>query len=211
MEEDIKRDIVNYRRQKACDLMHDVDVLIDNELWNSAVNRMYYACFHMVSALLILHGIEVKSHMGVRQAFGLHFVKTNLLSSECGRIFSKIYDKRQSSDYDDFPLGISFFTFKLISYVIEVHRRHIEPCRNLVAFATYIGFFPTILSGPIDRPKQFLGQLSHSRTFDYAMVVDGSRQILWGMFKKMVIADNLAMITSGAWGCLLYTSDAADE
>lgn len=97
MEEDIKRDIVNYRRQKACDLMHDVDVLIDNELWNSAVNRMYYACFHMVSALLILHGIEVKSHMGVRQAFGLHFVKTNLLSSECGRIFSKIYDKRQSS------------------------------------------------------------------------------------------------------------------
>ena len=61
MEEDIKRDIVNYRRQKACDLMHDVDVLIDNELWNSAVNRMYYACFHMVSALLILHGIEVKS------------------------------------------------------------------------------------------------------------------------------------------------------
>ena len=57
MEEDIKRDIVNYRRQKACDLMHDVDVLIDNELWNSAVNRMYYACFHMVSALLILHGI----------------------------------------------------------------------------------------------------------------------------------------------------------
>lgn len=63
---------------------------------------MYYACFHMVSALLILHGIEVKSHMGVRQAFGLHFVKTNLLSSECGRIFSKIYDKRQSSDYDDF-------------------------------------------------------------------------------------------------------------
>ena len=88
MEEDIKRDIVNYRRQKACDLMHDVDVLIDNELWNSAVNRMYYACFHMVSALLILHGID--------------FVKTNFLSSECGRIFSKIYDKRQSSDYDDF-------------------------------------------------------------------------------------------------------------
>lgn len=108
MEEDIKRDIVNYRRQKACDLMHDVDVLIDNELWNSAVNRMYYACFHMVSALLILHGIEVKSHMGVRQAFGLHFVKTNLLSSECGRIFSKIYDKRQSSDYDDFKEFTNF-------------------------------------------------------------------------------------------------------
>lgn len=102
MEEDVKRDIVNYRRQKAHDLMHDVDILIDNELWNSAVNRMYYACFHIVSALLIFYGIKVKSHMGVRQAFGLHFVRTNLLSPECGRIFSKIYDKRQSSDYDDF-------------------------------------------------------------------------------------------------------------
>lgn len=102
MEEHIKQDIVRYRHQKAHDLMHDVDVLIENELWNSAVNRMYYACFHMVSALLILHHIEVKSHLGVRQAFGLHFVKTALLPPECGRIFSRLYDKRQSSDYDDF-------------------------------------------------------------------------------------------------------------
>lgn len=102
MEENIRRDIVVYRCQKAHDLIHDVDVLMEHELWNSAVNRMYYACFHIVSALLILHGLEVKSHMGVRYAFGLHFVKTSLLSSECGRIFSKIYDKRQSSDYDDF-------------------------------------------------------------------------------------------------------------
>ena len=102
MEENIRHDIVAYRCQKAHDLIHDVDVLMEHELWNSAVNRMYYACFHIVSALLILHGLEVKSHMGVRHAFGLHFVKTSILSSECGRIFSKLYDKRQSSDYDDF-------------------------------------------------------------------------------------------------------------
>lgn len=102
MDENIKKDIVDYRRQKAHDLIHDVDVLIENKLWNSAVNRMYYACFHIVSALLILHGIEVKSHLGVRQAFGLHFVKTKLLPPECGRIFSRLYDKRQASDYDDF-------------------------------------------------------------------------------------------------------------
>jgi uncharacterized protein (UPF0332 family) len=102
MDEEARQDIVNYRCQKAHELMHDVDVLIENELWNSAVNRMYYACFHIVSALLVLHGIEVKSHMGVRQAFGLHFVKSGLLSLECGRMFSRLYDKRQSSDYDDF-------------------------------------------------------------------------------------------------------------
>ncbi len=65
MDGTIKRDIVNYRRQKAHDLMHDVDILIENELWNSTVNRMYYACFHIISALLIMHEIEVKTHMGV--------------------------------------------------------------------------------------------------------------------------------------------------
>lgn len=102
MDEESRQDIVRYRCRKAYDLMHDVDVLIENELWNSAVNRMYYACFHIVSALLVLHGIEVKSHMGVRQAFGLYFVKPGLLSLECGRVFSRLYDKRQSSDYDDF-------------------------------------------------------------------------------------------------------------
>lgn len=86
MDEAIKRDIVSYRRQKAHDLMRDVDILMENELWNSTVNRMYYACFHIISALLIMNEIEVKTHMGVRQAFDLHFVKSGLLEPECGRI-----------------------------------------------------------------------------------------------------------------------------
>lgn len=102
MNEDVRQDIVAYRLRKANQLLHDVDVLIENELWNSAINRMYYACFHAVSALLIKNGIQVKTHMGVRQAFGLHFVKTGMITLELGRVFSRIYDKRQSSDYDDF-------------------------------------------------------------------------------------------------------------
>ncbi|ANU56893.1 HEPN domain-containing protein [Bacteroides caecimuris] len=102
MNEDVRQNIVMYRMGKARQLLHDVDVLIENELWNSTINRMYYACFHAVSALLIKNGIEVKSHMGIRQAFGLHFVKAGKVSLEYGRIFSRIYDKRQSSDYDDF-------------------------------------------------------------------------------------------------------------
>lgn len=96
------------------------------------------------------------------------------------------------------PIGVSFFTFKLISYVIEIHREHIQPC-SLLDFATYISFFPTILSGPIDRPDHFLPQLRKVHTLDYSMAVDGCRQILWGMFTKMCIADNLAMITDQAW------------
>lgn len=102
MNEDVRKDIVVYRLGKANRLLHDVNVLIENELWNSAINRMYYACFHAVSALLIKNGIKVKTHMGVRQAFGLHFVKTGMIPLEFGRVFSRIYDKRQSSDYDDF-------------------------------------------------------------------------------------------------------------
>lgn len=102
MNEDVRQDIVAYRLRKANQLLHDVDILIENELWNSTINRMYYACFHAVSALLIKNGIQVKTHMGVRQAFGLHFVKTGMITLELGRVFSRIYDKRQSSDYDDF-------------------------------------------------------------------------------------------------------------
>lgn len=96
------------------------------------------------------------------------------------------------------PLGISFFTFRLISYPIEIHRRHISASHDFVAFGTYIAFFPTILSGPIDCPK-FIDQLRNTRTFNYEMATDGCRQILWGMFKKMVIANNLGQLTSCIW------------
>ena len=87
MDGTIKRDIVNYRRQKAHDLMHDVDILIENELWNSTVNRMYYACFHIISALLIMHEIEVKTHMGVRQAFGDSFAGGTICGFVDGKNF----------------------------------------------------------------------------------------------------------------------------
>ncbi|MBF6598612.1 MAG: MBOAT family protein [Fermentimonas sp.] len=99
-----------------------------------------------------------------------------------------------------FPLGISFFTFRLISYLIEVNRGKIEPARDFIAFAAYIAFFPTLLAGPIDRPNDFLPQLKSARVFDYNMAMDGTRQILWGIFKKMVIADNMAIFLGSVWG-----------
>lgn len=98
-----------------------------------------------------------------------------------------------------FPLGISFFTFRLISYVIEIHRGKIEPDNNFVTFATYISFFPTIMSGPIDRPNSFIPQLKEKRVFNYELAIDGSRQVLWGLFKKMLIANNLAKFVDAVW------------
>lgn len=97
------------------------------------------------------------------------------------------------------PIGVSFFTFKLISYVIEVSNEAIEPTRDFVSFAVYVSFFSTILSGPIDRPNNFIPQLRGKRRLNYPMAVDGCRQILWGMFIKMCIADNLAPITDSVW------------
>lgn len=97
------------------------------------------------------------------------------------------------------PVGVSFFTFKLISYVIEVHREHIQPNKDFIEFGTYVAFFPTILSGPIDRPNLFIPQLEGARLFKYDLAVDGCRQILWGMFTKMCIADNMASIIDEIW------------
>jgi D-alanyl-lipoteichoic acid acyltransferase DltB (MBOAT superfamily) len=97
------------------------------------------------------------------------------------------------------PVGISFYTFRLLSYLIEIGRGKIEPTNNFIAFAAYVAFFPSLLAGPIDRPNTFLPQLSESRRFDYALAVDGCRQILWGLVKKIVIADNCATYVNQAF------------
>ena len=97
------------------------------------------------------------------------------------------------------PVGVSFFTFKLISYLVEIKRKKTVPAENLLEFATYISFFPTISSGPIDRPNTFLIQLRKTHSLIYDKAVDGCQQILWGIFTKVVIADNLAALTTMAW------------
>jgi len=90
------------------------------------------------------------------------------------------------------PVGISFFTFKLMSYVIEIHRENISPTKNLVDFGTYVAFFPTILSGPIDRPNKFIPQLTTARQATNDNLSEGFKRVLWGMFLKMCIADRIS-------------------
>ncbi len=88
------------------------------------------------------------------------------------------------------PVGISFYTFQTLSYTIDVYRKQLEPSRDFVAFAAFVSFFPQLVAGPIERAKNLLPQLGIKRRFDYDQAADGMRQILWGLFKKMVIADN---------------------
>ncbi len=90
------------------------------------------------------------------------------------------------------PVGISFYTFQTMSYTIDVYRRKMEPTRDVVAFAAFVSFFPQLVAGPIERAKNLLPQFYEKRSFDYGQAVLGLRQILWGLFKKIVIADNCA-------------------
>ena len=97
------------------------------------------------------------------------------------------------------PLGISFFTFQAIAYVVDVYKRKIEST-NLVDCLLYIGFFPKLLAGPIERPTNLIPQIQKPRVFEYDLAVDGCRQMLWGLFKKVVIADNAALYVNQVYG-----------
>ena len=90
------------------------------------------------------------------------------------------------------PVGISFYTFQTLSYSIDVYKRKLEPTKDFIAFSAFVSFFPQLVAGPIARATHLLPQFYTKRTFDYSKVIDGMRQILWGLFKKIVIADNCA-------------------
>lgn len=94
------------------------------------------------------------------------------------------------------PVGISFYTFKALSYTIDVYKRKLEPKKDIIAFFSFVAFFPQLLAGPIDRATNLLPQFYVKRTFEYDKAVDGMRQMLWGFFKKIVVADNCAIIVN---------------
>ncbi len=91
------------------------------------------------------------------------------------------------------PVGISFYTFQALSYSIDVFRGKIEPTKDIVAFFAFISFFPQLVAGPIERATNLLPQFLKKREFNYDNAADGMRQILWGLFKKIVVADNCAV------------------
>ncbi len=93
------------------------------------------------------------------------------------------------------PIGISFYTFQAISYTVDIYRGRIRAKNNFILLSAYIIFFPQLLAGPIEKASQLLPQFKEKRTFDVNMANDGMRQILWGFFQKLVIADNCALVT----------------
>lgn len=97
------------------------------------------------------------------------------------------------------PVGISFYTFQALSYSIDVYRGNIKPTKDIIAFFAYISFFPQLVAGPIERATNLLPQFLQNRKFNYDQGIDGMRQILWGLFKKIVIADSCAVYVNQVW------------
>lgn len=90
------------------------------------------------------------------------------------------------------PIGISFYTFHGLSYVIDIYKDRIKPEKDFINYSVFVSFFPLLVAGPIERATHLLPQIQKKRTFNYAQALDGMRQILWGLFKKIVIADQCA-------------------
>lgn len=102
MKEENRHEYVTYRLESARKTYEAAQVLADSGYWNSAVNRLYYALFYAVNALLVKHGIEVKSHSSTRVKFSQYFVKTGKFDKKYGKLLSELFDWRQKGDYDNF-------------------------------------------------------------------------------------------------------------
>ncbi|MFV0584406.1 MAG: HEPN domain-containing protein [Parabacteroides gordonii] len=102
IDDELRYNIVNYRLASARNALGEVQSLSKDEYFNAAVSRLYYACFHAASALLIHAGIEARTHTGVRQMLGKEFVQTGILSRDMSKFYTNLYSKRQNSDYEDF-------------------------------------------------------------------------------------------------------------
>jgi uncharacterized protein (UPF0332 family) len=101
LSEEEREMVVDYRLKKAEETFAEIPILIENKLWRNAANRLYYACYYAVTALLVKHGHTAHTHGGVKGLFGKYFVTTDIVSKEQNKLYEKLFDLRQKGDYDD--------------------------------------------------------------------------------------------------------------
>ena len=102
LDEQSREALIQYRLERADETLKEVEILSNEAHYNAAANRLYYACFYAVTALLVANGHSTQSHAGAKTLLGLHFVSKGLLSNEYGKTFSRLFEIRHSGDYDDF-------------------------------------------------------------------------------------------------------------
>jgi len=141
--------------------------------------------FYLILSMLINLGL-----LGLLKYF-------NFFSTSLRDAFSSIgYELDELTLNVILPVGISFYTFQTMSYTIDVYRNKLKPTSDPIIFFTFVSFFPQLVAGPIERATNLLPQFYVKRKFEYAKAVDGLRQILWGLFKKVVVADNCATVVN---------------
>ncbi len=135
--------------------------------------------------------------LGVNLGLLFAFKYFNFFNGVLKELFLRLNWPYRIADFDVLlPVGISFYTFQTLSYTIEVYQRKKKPETHLGFFALYVAFFPQLVAGPIERAQNLLPQLKRNYAFEYARVTNGLRLMLWGMFKKVVIADRLAIVVN---------------
>ena len=156
--------------------------LVEFRRWESRPSRILLVLSLVVNLGILGYfkycGFFVDSFLSLMETFGLS-------SADGGARFSLSLV---------LPVGISFYTFQALSYTIDVYRRQVRPTRDPIAFFAFISFFPQLVAGPIERASNLLPQFLSPRVFSYESAVDGCRQMLWGFFKKCVVADNCATV-----------------
>jgi uncharacterized protein (UPF0332 family) len=124
----MNEDIVSYRLNRAKNTLDDAHILAEKNKWNSTINRLYYAAYYAVTALLLKSDLRANTHNGVKSSFSEHFIKTNLISKELGRIYSQLFTWRQKGDYDDL---FDFERDKVLPY-FEPVKQLIEAIEKIV-------------------------------------------------------------------------------
>lgn len=141
----------------------------------------------------ILLGISLVSNLGLLGFFKYY----NFFSEAFADAFTLFGQEIESNRLAIIlPVGISFYTFQTLSYTFDVYRKNLEPTKDWLAFFSFVSFFPQLVAGPIERASHLLGQFQSPRIFNYQWAVSGVRLIVWGFFKKLVIADNAAILVN---------------
>ena len=128
LSENERKEVVKYRLEKANSTFAEIQLLMDNQLYRTAANRLYYACFFAVTAMLINDGYETHTHHGVKTLLGLHYVKENIIEKTHGKIFKQLFNLRQTGDYDDWY----DIDEEDILPLIEPAKKFIEEIENLI-------------------------------------------------------------------------------
>lgn len=185
-----------------------------NQLLLLAASLYFYACWEPKYLLLILTSVFITWVSGILMTNKSQRYKKNVLfvslltnlgilfffkyynffANNMNLIYTKFHIHTQLPAFNVLlPVGISFYTFQALGYSIDVYRGTVKPEKNIITYALFVTFFPQLVAGPIERTEHLLPQFKINHDFDYTRVTDGLKLALWGMFKKIVIADQLAI------------------